>query len=65
MRQLYAEAGPIVTALLEAEAASYHGIGTLHLLRHRQRNQMVMEVMGSCRAPLSCIRGYALCAFAR
>lgn len=46
MRQLYAEGKADRLALLEAEAASYHGIGTCTFYGTANTNQMVMEVMG-------------------
>ncbi|HGM5491016.1 TPA: phosphogluconate dehydratase [Serratia fonticola] len=46
VRQLYAEGKADRHALLEAEAASYHGIGTCTFYGTANTNQMVMEVMG-------------------
>ncbi|WLS78655.1 phosphogluconate dehydratase [Erwinia pyri] len=46
VRQLYAEGKADRQALLEAEAASYHGIGTCTFYGTANTNQMVMEVMG-------------------
>ncbi|PVZ83230.1 phosphogluconate dehydratase [Serratia sp. S1B] len=46
VRQLYAEGKVDRHALLEAEAASYHGIGTCTFYGTANTNQMVMEVMG-------------------
>lgn len=46
IRQLYAEGKADRHALLEAEAASYHGIGTCTFYGTANTNQMVMEVMG-------------------
>ncbi|HGN1706688.1 TPA: phosphogluconate dehydratase [Providencia rettgeri] len=46
VRQLYAEGKVDRLALLEAEAASYHGIGTCTFYGTANSNQMVMEVMG-------------------
>ncbi|MGL5953175.1 MAG: phosphogluconate dehydratase [Providencia rustigianii] len=46
IRQLYAEGKVDRSALLEAEAASYHGIGTCTFYGTANSNQMVMEVMG-------------------
>lgn len=46
VRQLYAEGKADRLALLEAEAASYHGIGTCTFYGTANTNQMVMEVMG-------------------
>ncbi|PWC11144.1 phosphogluconate dehydratase [Brenneria roseae subsp. americana] len=46
VRQLYAEGKVDRQALLEAEAASYHGIGTCTFYGTANSNQMVMEVMG-------------------
>lgn len=46
IRQLYAEGKVDRLALLEAEAASYHGIGTCTFYGTANSNQMVMEVMG-------------------
>ena len=46
VRQLYAEGKADRPALLEAEAASYHGIGTCTFYGTANTNQMVMEVMG-------------------
>ena len=57
VRQLYAEGKASREELLEAEAASYHGAGHLHLLRHRQ---LQPDADGgrwacTCRAPPSSI----------
>ncbi|MEE3652962.1 MULTISPECIES: phosphogluconate dehydratase [unclassified Brenneria] len=46
IRQLYAEGKVDRQALLESEAASYHGIGTCTFYGTANSNQMVMEVMG-------------------
>ncbi|THB19066.1 phosphogluconate dehydratase [Providencia sp. MGF014] len=46
IRQLYAEGKVDRLALLEAEAASYHGIGTCTFYGTANSNQMMMEVMG-------------------
>lgn len=46
VRQLYTEGKVDRQALLEAEAASYHGIGTCTFYGTANTNQMVMEVMG-------------------
>ncbi|MDX8000493.1 phosphogluconate dehydratase [Xenorhabdus sp. Reich] len=46
IRQLYAEGKVDRQALLEAEAASYHSIGTCTFYGTANSNQMVMEVMG-------------------
>ncbi len=46
VRQLYAEGKADRLALLEAEAASYHGIGTCTFYGTANSNQMLMEVMG-------------------
>ncbi|WP_431224723.1 phosphogluconate dehydratase [Serratia sp. L9] len=46
VRQLYAEGKADRHALLEAEAASYHGIGTCTFYGTANTNQMIMEVMG-------------------
>lgn len=46
IRQLYAEGKVDRQALLEAEAASYHGIGTCTFYGTANSNQMVMEIMG-------------------
>ncbi|PHM73172.1 phosphogluconate dehydratase [Xenorhabdus kozodoii] len=46
IRQLYAEGKVGRQALLEAEAASYHSIGTCTFYGTANSNQMVMEVMG-------------------
>ncbi|MDW8844297.1 phosphogluconate dehydratase [Erwinia sp. MMLR14_017] len=46
VRQLYAEGKADRQALLEAEAASYHGIGTCTFYGTANTNQMIMEVMG-------------------
>lgn len=46
VRQLYAEGKADRHALLEAEAASYHGIGTCTFYGTANTNQMMMEVMG-------------------
>ena len=46
IRQLYAEGKVDRQALLEAEAASYHGKGTCTFYGTANSNQMVMEVMG-------------------
>jgi phosphogluconate dehydratase len=46
VRQLYAEGKADRHALLEAEAASYHGVGTCTFYGTANTNQMVMEVMG-------------------
>lgn len=46
IRQLYTEGKVNRQALLEAEAASYHGIGTCTFYGTANTNQMVMEVMG-------------------
>ncbi|WP_196062367.1 MULTISPECIES: phosphogluconate dehydratase [unclassified Serratia (in: enterobacteria)] len=46
VRQLYAEGKADRHALLEAEAASYHSIGTCTFYGTANTNQMVMEVMG-------------------
>ncbi|MFZ1871459.1 MAG: phosphogluconate dehydratase [Chania sp.] len=46
VRQLYAEGKADRNALLEAEAASYNGIGTCTFYGTANTNQMVMEVMG-------------------
>jgi len=46
IRQLYTEGKVDRQALLEAEAASYHGIGTCTFYGTANTNQMVMEVMG-------------------
>lgn len=46
VRQLYAEGKADRHTLLEAEAASYHGVGTCTFYGTANTNQMVMEVMG-------------------
>ncbi|KMJ44261.1 phosphogluconate dehydratase [Xenorhabdus khoisanae] len=46
VRQLYAEGKVDRQALLEAEAASYHSIGTCTFYGTANSNQMVMEIMG-------------------
>ena len=46
IRQLYVEGKVDRNALLEAEAASYHGIGTCTFYGTANSNQMMMEVMG-------------------
>ncbi|MGQ7952143.1 phosphogluconate dehydratase, partial [Providencia huashanensis] len=46
IRQLYVEGKVDRLALLEAEAASYHGIGTCTFYGTANSNQMMMEVMG-------------------
>lgn len=46
IRQLYAEGKVGREALLEAEAASYHGAGTCTFYGTANSNQMMMEVMG-------------------
>ncbi|AHG19877.1 phosphogluconate dehydratase [Chania multitudinisentens RB-25] len=46
VRQLYAEGKADRHALLAAEAASYHGIGTCTFYGTANTNQMVLEVMG-------------------
>jgi phosphogluconate dehydratase len=46
VRQLYAEGKVGREALLEAEAASYHGAGTCTFYGTANSNQMMMEVMG-------------------
>nr|ELR5233551.1 phosphogluconate dehydratase [Providencia rettgeri] len=46
IRQLYVEGKVGRNELLEAEAASYHGIGTCTFYGTANSNQMVMEVMG-------------------
>ncbi|MDR3432434.1 MAG: phosphogluconate dehydratase [Rouxiella aceris] len=46
VRQLYSEGKLDRQALLEAEAASYHSIGTCTFYGTANTNQMVMEVMG-------------------
>ncbi|MDC9598755.1 phosphogluconate dehydratase [Xenorhabdus anantnagensis] len=46
VRQLYAEGKVDRQALLEAEAESYHSIGTCTFYGTANSNQMVMEVMG-------------------
>ncbi len=46
VRQLYAEGKAGRDALLEAEAASYHGAGTCTFYGTANSNQMMMEVMG-------------------
>ncbi|WP_369309692.1 phosphogluconate dehydratase [Providencia rettgeri] len=46
VRQLYAEGKVGRNELLEAESASYHGIGTCTFYGTANSNQMVMEVMG-------------------
>lgn len=46
IRQLYAEGKVGRDALLEAEAASYHGAGTCTFYGTANSNQMMMEVMG-------------------
>ncbi len=46
IRQLYAEGKVDRRALLDAEAASYHGIGTCTFYGTANSNQMVMEMMG-------------------
>lgn len=46
IRQLYVEGKVDRNALLEAEAASYHSIGTCTFYGTANSNQMVMEVMG-------------------
>jgi phosphogluconate dehydratase len=46
VRQLYAEGKADRAALLEAEAASYHGIGTCTFYGTANTNQMLLEVMG-------------------
>ena len=46
VRQLYAEGKVGRDALLEAEAASYHGAGTCTFYGTANSNQMMMEVMG-------------------
>jgi len=46
IRQLYAEGKVGRDALLESEAASYHGAGTCTFYGTANSNQMMMEVMG-------------------
>ncbi|MCW6509023.1 phosphogluconate dehydratase [Lichenifustis flavocetrariae] len=46
VRQLYAEGKVGRDALLEAEAASYHGPGTCTFYGTANTNQMMMEIMG-------------------
>jgi len=46
VRQLFAEGKASREALLEAEAASYHGAGTCTFYGTANSNQMMMEVMG-------------------
>jgi phosphogluconate dehydratase len=46
IRQLYAEGLVDRTALLDAEAASYHGAGTCTFFGTANSNQLLMEVMG-------------------
>ena len=46
VRQLYAEGKVGREELLEAEAASYHGIGTCTFYGTANSNQMMMEMMG-------------------
>ena len=46
VRQLYAEGKVGRDALLEAEAASYHGAGTCTFYGTANSNQMMMELMG-------------------
>ena len=46
IRQLYAEGKVGRDALLEAEAASYHGPGTCTFYGTANTNQMMMEIMG-------------------
>src|SRR5260370_971318 len=46
IRQLYAEGRVGRDALLESEAASYHGAGTCTFYGTANSNQMLMEVMG-------------------
>jgi phosphogluconate dehydratase len=46
VRQLFAEGKVGRDALLEAEAASYHGAGTCTFFGTANSNQMMMEVMG-------------------
>ncbi len=46
IRQLYVEGKVDRNALLEAESASYHSIGTCTFYGTANSNQMVMEVMG-------------------
>lgn len=46
IRQLYAEGKVDKTALLEAEAASYHSAGTCTFYGTANSNQLVVEVMG-------------------
>ncbi|HGF6562175.1 phosphogluconate dehydratase [Providencia sp. PROV188] len=46
IRQLYVEGKVDRNALLDAEAASYHSIGTCTFYGTANSNQMVMEVMG-------------------
>ncbi len=46
VRQLHAEGKVDDEALLEAEAASYHGAGTCTFFGTANSNQMMMEVMG-------------------
>ncbi|MDX7950384.1 phosphogluconate dehydratase [Lichenihabitans sp. Uapishka_5] len=46
IRQLYAEGKVGREALLEAEAASYHGPGTCTFYGTANTNQMMMEIMG-------------------
>lgn len=46
IRQLYAEGKVDRNALLEAEAASYHSMGTCTFYGTANSNQMVMEAMG-------------------
>lgn len=46
IRQLYAEGKVDETALLEAEAASYHSAGTCTFYGTANSNQLVIEVMG-------------------
>ncbi|WP_207486052.1 phosphogluconate dehydratase [Arenibaculum pallidiluteum] len=46
IRQLYAEGKADRQALLEAEAASYHGPGTCTFYGTANSNQMLMEIMG-------------------
>ena len=46
VRQLYAEGKASREELLEAEAASYHGVGTCTFYGTANSNQMLMEMMG-------------------
>jgi phosphogluconate dehydratase len=46
IRQLYAEGAAPREALLEAEAAAYHGAGTCTFYGTANSNQMMMEAMG-------------------